>query len=55
MPLGVGKILYKGLDTYKLTWPEWKCMFISAFPDHRDFLTILKKMINPRKRGDESW
>lgn len=41
--------------TYANSWQEWKELIIKTFPDHHDFATTLKKLVNRSKQTNESW
>lgn len=52
---GLAEIWYKGLQTMKFTWEEWKQKILLAFPSVRDHHEKLSDMMRRRKRHDESY
>ncbi|KAJ8916987.1 hypothetical protein NQ315_012902 [Exocentrus adspersus] len=52
---GLARNWYANLRSYELTWEEWKNLLLKSFPEHQDFATSLRKMLNRRKLPKESW
>lgn len=51
---GNAKLWYHGLPSYNYTWTEWKSLIKKSFPDHRDYATLLQKMLERTKVGGET-
>lgn len=52
---GLAEVWYKGLNTMKFSWGEWKQRILCAFPSTRDYYEILSEMMKRRKRFEESY
>lgn len=51
--VGMAKTWYHGLLNYNLTWEEWKALIKRCFPDHTNYATLLRTMLNRRKLDTE--
>ncbi|XP_063915619.1 uncharacterized protein LOC135131703 [Zophobas morio] len=52
---GLARRWYDNLSTYRLSWKEWKKLLVKSFPEHRDFATTLRALVNRMKLPTESW
>ncbi|XP_031330617.1 uncharacterized protein LOC116161422 [Photinus pyralis] len=52
---GLAKKWYENLKTYDYTWVEWKRILVKSFPEHHDFATVLRKLVQRTKSSNESW
>lgn len=52
---GIARIWYDSLTTYEYSWNEWKSLILRTFPDVKDFATLLRTMLNRKKRREENW
>lgn len=52
---GVARKWYDNLTTYDYTWDEWKRLIIEIFPDHQDYASTLRKMLNYSKNSGDTW
>lgn len=52
---GLAETWFKGLQTVKLSWIEWKEKLKQAFPFRKDFCDTLSEMLRRRKRPDETY
>ena len=51
---GLAKEWFGSLHDYKLTWEEWKEKLVLAFPEAKDFHSILVKMVERKKIPSET-
>ncbi|KAJ3634751.1 hypothetical protein MTP99_007696 [Tenebrio molitor] len=51
---GLARTWYDNLTTYTHTWDEWKALLVKTFPDHHDFATTLRQLVNREKQFHES-
>ncbi|KAG5862457.1 hypothetical protein JTB14_010479 [Gonioctena quinquepunctata] len=51
---GMSRTWYHSLTSYPSTWSEWKVLIVKTFPDHVDYATVLRKMLNRTKQVDET-
>ena len=51
----IAKKLYHGLQSYNMTWSQWKNLISQSFPDHTDYASLLTQMLNRQKMPNESW
>lgn len=52
---GVARKWYDNLTSYDYMWGEWKRLLIDTFPEHQDYASTLRKMLNYCKNSSESW
>lgn len=52
---GLARNWYDNLQSYQNTWDEWKTLLIKTFPEHRDFATLLRNLVNRFKQPNETW
>ncbi|KAJ8913124.1 hypothetical protein NQ315_006042 [Exocentrus adspersus] len=52
---GLARKWYDNLPTYDLSWADWKCRLLKSFPEHQDYATINRKMMNRYKKPTETW
>ncbi|WP_253302469.1 reverse transcriptase domain-containing protein [Wolbachia endosymbiont of Psylliodes chrysocephala] len=52
---GLARSWYNGLNSYNLTWAEWKSLITTTFPSHHDYASQLRKMLQRTKMSLESW
>ncbi|KAJ8953297.1 hypothetical protein NQ314_007376 [Rhamnusium bicolor] len=52
---GLARKWYDNLQTYQLSWDEWKELLLETFPEHQDFAVSLRKLMNRHKQETESW
>lgn len=52
---GLAEVWYKGLQTMKYTWDEWKHNILMAFPSARDYYGILSEMMRRKKLPHETF
>ena len=53
--VGLARKWYDNRPTYDLNWTEWKELLLKSFPEHQDYATAIRKMINRYKKANESW
>jgi Retroviral aspartyl protease./Reverse transcriptase (RNA-dependent DNA polymerase). len=51
---GLARTWYDNLTTYTHNWDEWKALLIRTFPDHQDFATSLRKLVQRVKGPRET-
>jgi hypothetical protein len=42
------------LTTYTYTWEEWKALLVRTFPDHHDFASTLRQLVDRVKQPNET-
>nr|XP_015834414.1 PREDICTED: uncharacterized protein LOC100142194 [Tribolium castaneum] len=54
---GLAKEWYDNLDpsAYDRSWDEWKRLLQATFPDHHDYASTLRKLVNRVKEDGETW
>nr|XP_008191903.1 PREDICTED: uncharacterized protein LOC100141851 isoform X1 [Tribolium castaneum] len=54
---GLAKEWYDNLDpsAYDRSWDEWKRLLQTTFPDHHDYASTLRKLVNRVKEDGETW
>ncbi|XP_074040792.1 uncharacterized protein [Leptinotarsa decemlineata] len=52
---GLARKWYDNLSSYELSWNEWKTLLLKSFPEHQDYATSLRKLLNRRKLPSEGW
>lgn len=52
---GLAEVWYKGLQTMKYTWAEWKVKILAAFPSARDYHEVLSEMMRRKKMPHETY
>lgn len=51
---GMAKVWHSSLQSYEMTWVEWKQNLLVAFPQHIDYVESLREMLGRRKIPTES-
>lgn len=52
---GLARKWYDNLSSYQKTWDEWKALILKTFPEHRDFASLLRSLVNRFKLPTETW
>ncbi|XP_050305030.1 uncharacterized protein LOC126742420 [Anthonomus grandis grandis] len=52
---GLARKCYDNLSSYAYTWDEWKTLLNKSFPEHRDFGSLLERLVLRIKISLESW
>jgi hypothetical protein len=51
---GLARNWYDNLKIYIYTWEEWKALLIRTFPDHHDFASTLRQLVDRVKQPNET-
>jgi hypothetical protein len=52
--IGLARSWYDNLTTYTYTWEEWKALLVRTFPDHHDFASTLRQVVDLVKQPNET-
>ncbi|KAJ8984471.1 hypothetical protein NQ317_006131 [Molorchus minor] len=52
---GLARDWYNSLDSYNLTWTQWKELILKSFPSKQDYARKLRALLSRKKLRIESW